>query len=40
VVIKIQEFIAAGIQYMIFNLDFPNEEKALKLLAEKVMPQF
>jgi F420-dependent oxidoreductase-like protein len=40
VVAKIQESIDAGIQYMIFNLDFPNEEKALKLLAEKVMPQF
>jgi F420-dependent oxidoreductase-like protein len=37
---KIQERIQVGIQYLIFNFDHPNEENALKLFAEKVMPQF
>jgi alkanesulfonate monooxygenase SsuD/methylene tetrahydromethanopterin reductase-like flavin-dependent oxidoreductase (luciferase family) len=35
---KIQEFINAGIQCMIFNLDYENEERVLKLLAEGVIP--
>lgn len=37
---KVQEFVNAGVQYLIFNLDYENEERALKLLAEKVMPKF
>jgi alkanesulfonate monooxygenase SsuD/methylene tetrahydromethanopterin reductase-like flavin-dependent oxidoreductase (luciferase family) len=40
VVAKIQERIQVGLQYLIFNFDFPNEENALNLFAEKVMPHF
>jgi F420-dependent oxidoreductase-like protein len=38
IVDKIQEFINSGIQYMIFNLDYENEERVLKLFAERVIP--
>ncbi len=39
VVDKIQEFTNAGIQYMIFNLNYENEERVLKLLTEEVIPE-
>lgn len=37
---KVQELVNAGIQYLILNMNYGNEEKALKLFAEKVMPEF
>ena len=40
VVKTIQEYVDAGIEYLILNLDYGNEEKALKLLAERVIPEF
>lgn len=40
VVEKIQELVDAGLQYLILNIDYPNEERSLKLFAEKVIPEF
>jgi alkanesulfonate monooxygenase SsuD/methylene tetrahydromethanopterin reductase-like flavin-dependent oxidoreductase (luciferase family) len=40
VVKRIQEYVDAGIEYLILNLDYGNEEKALRLLAERVIPEF
>jgi F420-dependent oxidoreductase-like protein len=37
---KIQEFAEIGVEYMIVNTDFLNEEKIIKLFAERVMPEF
>ena len=37
---KIQEFVDVGVEYMIINTDFLNEEKIIKLFAERVMPEF
>ena len=37
---KIQDLVDAGLDYLIFNVHFPNEEKILRLFAEKVIPQF
>jgi F420-dependent oxidoreductase-like protein len=39
VVDKIREFINSGIQYMIFNLNYETEEKVLRLLTERVIPE-
>lgn len=37
---KLHEFLDAGVQYMIFNLDSEREEKMLELLAEEVVQDF
>ena len=39
VIERIQELVDAGIQYLIFNLGYQDEERILKVFAEKVMPQ-
>jgi len=39
VVDKVQELINFGVQYLIFNMGYENEERVLKLLVEKVMPE-
>ncbi len=38
VIEKIQEFVESGIQYLIFNLGYQDEERILKLFADQVMP--
>ncbi|MFB3890000.1 MAG: LLM class F420-dependent oxidoreductase [Candidatus Bathyarchaeia archaeon] len=40
VIAKIQQLLDVGIQYVMLNFDFPNEEKALRLFAKEVMPEF
>jgi F420-dependent oxidoreductase-like protein len=40
VIHKIQELINAGLQYLIFNIAYGNEERVLKLFVEGVMPEF
>jgi len=37
---KIREFAEIGAEYMIVNTDFLNEEKIIRLFAERVMPEF
>jgi len=36
---KIQELINAGLQYLIFNIAYGNEERVLKLFVDEVMPE-
>ena len=40
VVEKVQELDNAGVQYLVLNMNYGNEEEALKLFSEKVMPEF
>jgi F420-dependent oxidoreductase-like protein len=39
VVRKIHELVNAGLQYLIFNAAYGNEERVLKLFVEEVMPE-